>query len=69
MLIPQLAPADLPYGFEAFLENVADYSHFPVAHHNVLGNRYKDPSSFKWKVIEPMSAQNGFIYEVLKTHN
>lgn len=30
---------DLPYGWEAFFENVTDSAHVPVAHHGIIGNR------------------------------
>lgn len=31
---------DLPYGWEFFVENVADPAHVPVSHHGLVGNRY-----------------------------
>ena len=33
---------DLPYGWDFFIENVADPAHVPVSHHGLVGNRYTD---------------------------
>src|SRR5207237_1247684 len=37
---------DLPYGWDFFMENVADPAHVPVSHHGIIGNRYKDDTVF-----------------------
>jgi len=53
---------DLPYGWEAFVENVTDGSHVPVSHHNVIGNRYTDPGPIATmaNVHRPLSDEEGF---------
>ena len=54
---PRISPLtwtfrDLPYGWDMFMENVADAAHVPVSHHGLTGNRYKDaqPITFKRKI-------------------
>eukprot|EP00850_Spirogloea_muscicola_P024025 SM000425S15897 [mRNA] locus=s425:12918:16164:- [translate_table: standard] len=49
---------DMPYGWEALIENLMDPSHVPFAHHKIMGNR-KDgkPLDLKVKKID----RDGFI--------
>lgn len=46
---------DLPYGWDIFMENVLDPSHVPVAHHGIVGNRYKDAHNIKFTKIKSFS--------------
>ena len=70
---------DLPYGWDIFMENVADAAHVPVSHHGLNGNRYKDaqPISFKratsvteipaskgGKLVPGYEEDAGFMYEI-----
>lgn len=45
---------DLPYGWEAFMENVTDPAHVPVSHHKIYGNRYTEPRPFAIAMEEPL---------------
>jgi phenylpropionate dioxygenase-like ring-hydroxylating dioxygenase large terminal subunit len=58
---------DLPYGWDFFMENVADPAHVPVSHHGIVGNRYKDPRYYDMIRLREMSTQEGFSYEILPT--
>ncbi len=55
---------DLPYGWNSFMENVADPAHVPVSHHGIVGNRYKDAKYYDMIRIREMSTQEGFSYEI-----
>lgn len=39
---------DLPYGWDMFMENTLDVAHVPVAHHGIVGNRYRDPKHIEF---------------------
>ncbi|GLC46776.1 hypothetical protein PLESTB_001661000 [Pleodorina starrii] len=51
---------DLPYSHSFFVENVVDPAHVPVSHHNIAGNRYKDPKPFQLEITRPPSLEEGF---------
>jgi len=55
---------DLPYGWDFFMENVADPAHVPVSHHGIIGNRYKDAKYYDMIGIREMSTQEGFSFEI-----
>lgn len=75
-LIPELSPEslaagkavmpntwnqrDLPYGWEAFFENVTDGSHVPVSHHGITGNRYTDANPIEYRTVTPLTDKDGF---------
>ncbi|MBD2504923.1 aromatic ring-hydroxylating dioxygenase subunit alpha [Anabaena azotica] len=54
---------DLPYGWDYFIENVADPAHVPVSHHNIMGSRYKDAGYFDMVSVRKLSTQEGFSFE------
>lgn len=58
---------DLPYGWDIFMENVMDPAHVPVAHHGIIGNRYKDAKYFDMIRVRDMSTEEGFSFEVTPT--
>ncbi|MEM9165124.1 MAG: Rieske 2Fe-2S domain-containing protein [Cyanobacteria bacterium P01_F01_bin.4] len=58
---------DLPYGWDFFMENVADPAHVPVAHHGLVGNRYKDANFYDMPRLREMSTQEGFAYGITPT--
>jgi phenylpropionate dioxygenase-like ring-hydroxylating dioxygenase large terminal subunit len=58
---------DLPYGWDFFMENVADPAHVPVYHHGLVGNRYKDANYYDMLCIKQMSTQEGFSFEITPT--
>lgn len=58
---------DLPYGWDFFMENVADPAHVPVAHHGLVGNRYTDPKFYDMIRLREMTTQNGFSYGITPT--
>jgi phenylpropionate dioxygenase-like ring-hydroxylating dioxygenase large terminal subunit len=58
---------DLPYGWDFFMENVADPAHVPVSHHGLVGNRYKDANYYDMLCIKEMSTQEGFSFEITPT--
>lgn len=58
---------DLPYGWDLFMENVADPAHVPVSHHGLVGNRYKDANYYDMLCIRQMSTQEGFAFEITPT--
>lgn len=58
---------DLPYGWDFFLENVADPAHAPVSHHGLIGNRYTSPKFYDMPQIREMTTQEGCAYEVTNT--
>mmetsp|Transcript_7200 Transcript_7200/g.26473 ORF Transcript_7200/g.26473 Transcript_7200/m.26473 type:complete len:590 (-) Transcript_7200:118-1887(-) len=51
---------DLPYGMDSFFENAIDPAHAVVSHHNLVGNRYADPSYFKCVTEKPLDNNAGF---------
>jgi phenylpropionate dioxygenase-like ring-hydroxylating dioxygenase large terminal subunit len=55
---------DLPYGWEFFMENVADPAHVPVSHHGLVGNRYTDARYYDMERRRPMETQGGFSYAI-----
>ena len=56
---------DLPYGWEYFMENVADPAHVPVSHHGIMGNRYTDAKYYDMARLGEISTQDGFAFDVL----
>lgn len=50
---------DLELGWDVFFENAMDPSHFLVAHHNITGNRYKDPKWFDLTTQRPLETDTG----------
>ncbi|RCJ40773.1 (2Fe-2S)-binding protein [Nostoc minutum NIES-26] len=58
---------DLPYGWDFFMENVADPAHVPVSHHGLVGNRYQDANYYDMLCIKQMSTQEGFSFEITPT--
>jgi phenylpropionate dioxygenase-like ring-hydroxylating dioxygenase large terminal subunit len=55
---------DLPYGWDFFMENVADPAHAPVSHHGIIGNRYRDAKYYDMIRVREMSTQEGFSFEI-----
>lgn len=55
---------DLPYGWEVAMENVTDPGHVAVAHHNVVANRYTDPSPLKIDWVRKPTNQEGFCIKI-----
>ncbi|WP_319420003.1 aromatic ring-hydroxylating dioxygenase subunit alpha [Pleurocapsa sp. FMAR1] len=58
---------DLPYGWDFFMENVADPAHVPVSHHGIMGSRYEDTKYYDMPRLREMSTQEGFAFEVTPT--
>ncbi|OWY64909.1 (2Fe-2S)-binding protein [cyanobacterium TDX16] len=56
---------DLPYGWDFFMENVADPAHVPVSHHGIMGSRYQDNQYYDMIRVREMSTQEGFSFEVV----
>ena len=56
---------DLPYGWDFFMENVADPAHVPVSHHGIMGSRYEDARYYDMIRVREMSTQSGFSFEVV----
>jgi len=56
---------DLPYGWDFFMENVADPAHVPVSHHGIMGSRYKDAKYYDLLRVREMSTQEGFSFEIV----
>ena len=51
---------DLPYGWDFFMENVADPAHVPVSHHGIMGSRYQDakiPRTISDGIVTPLSGK------------
>ena len=55
---------DLPYGWDFFMENVADPAHVPVSHHGIMGSRYKDAKYYDMIRVREISTQGGFSFEI-----
>ncbi|MDJ0677049.1 MAG: Rieske 2Fe-2S domain-containing protein [Calothrix sp. MO_167.B42] len=58
---------DLPYGWDYFMENVADPAHVPITHHNIMGSRYEDAKYFDMLCVRKLSTQEGFAFETRPT--
>ncbi|WP_019507610.1 Rieske 2Fe-2S domain-containing protein [Pleurocapsa sp. PCC 7319] len=58
---------DLPYGWDFFMENVADPAHVPVSHHGIMGSRYEDAKYYDMHRLREMSTQEGFSFEITPT--
>ncbi|MUG93425.1 Rieske 2Fe-2S domain-containing protein [Scytonema sp. UIC 10036] len=58
---------DLPYGWDFFMENVADPAHVPVSHHGLVGSRYKDAKYYNMNLVRNVSTQEGFSFEITPT--
>ncbi|GAB4277923.1 MAG: Rieske 2Fe-2S domain-containing protein [Oscillatoriaceae cyanobacterium] len=58
---------DLPYGWDFFMENVADPAHVPVSHHGIIGSRYKDAKYYDMPRVREMSVQDGFAFGITPT--
>jgi phenylpropionate dioxygenase-like ring-hydroxylating dioxygenase large terminal subunit len=55
---------DLPYGWDYFMENVADPAHVPVSHHGIVGDRYQDAKYYDMPRLRELSTQEGFSFGV-----
>jgi phenylpropionate dioxygenase-like ring-hydroxylating dioxygenase large terminal subunit len=55
---------DLPYGWDYFMENVADPAHVPVSHHGLVGNRYTGAKYYDMPRLREISTQEGFSFGV-----
>ncbi len=55
---------DLPYGWDYFMENVADPAHVPVSHHGMMGSRYKDAKYYDMIREKEISTQEGFAFSI-----
>ena len=55
---------DLPYGWDYFMENVADPAHVPVSHHGIMGSRYTDAKYYDMPRLREVSTQEGFEFGV-----
>jgi phenylpropionate dioxygenase-like ring-hydroxylating dioxygenase large terminal subunit len=55
---------DLPYGWDYFMENVADPAHVPVSHHGIVGDRYRDAQYYNMLRLREISTQEGFSFGV-----
>ncbi len=55
---------DLPYGWDYFMENVADPAHVPVSHHGIMGSRYTDANYYEMPCVRRVSTQEGFAFGV-----
>jgi phenylpropionate dioxygenase-like ring-hydroxylating dioxygenase large terminal subunit len=58
---------DLPYGWDFFMENVADPAHAPVSHHGIIGSRYQDAKYYDMPRLREISTQEGFAFGVTTT--
>lgn len=58
---------DLPYGWDFFMENVADPAHVPVSHHGMMGSRYQDAQYYDMTRMGEMSTQDGVVYVTTPT--
>ncbi|HAC63895.1 MAG TPA: (2Fe-2S)-binding protein, partial [Cyanothece sp. UBA12306] len=54
---------DVPYGWDYFMENVADPAHVPVSHHGIMGSRY-DAKYYDMIREREMSTQEGFSFSI-----
>eukprot|EP01035_Chromulina_nebulosa_P016951 gene16951-22443_t len=56
----------IPYGWDMFMENVQDPAHVPVAHHNIVGSRYKDAEPFtleRTKSLTEIPKEEGGLFD------
>lgn len=60
---------DLPYGWDFFMENVADPAHVPVSHHGIMGNRYRDANYYDMSAVREVSTQEGFAFNITPVSN
>lgn len=58
---------DLPYGWDYFMENVADPAHVPVAHHGLVGDRDRDAKYYDMPRLRETSTQEGFAFGVTQS--
>jgi phenylpropionate dioxygenase-like ring-hydroxylating dioxygenase large terminal subunit len=58
---------DFPYGWDFFMENVADPAHVPVSHHGIMGSRYKDANYYDMIREKEISTQEGFSFAIAPT--
>ncbi|MEB3232159.1 MAG: Rieske 2Fe-2S domain-containing protein [Leptolyngbyaceae bacterium] len=54
---------DLPYGWDYFMENVADPGHVVVSHHGLMGSRYS-ASYYDMPKVRELSTHEGFAFGV-----
>ena len=59
---------DLPYGWDYFMENVADPGHVSVSHHGFIGSRY-DAKYYDMIPVRKFSTQEGFSFSVIPVEN
>ena len=59
---------DLPYGWDFFMENVADPAHVPVSHHGIIGSRYQDAKYYDMPRLREISTQEGFSFAITPTN-
>jgi phenylpropionate dioxygenase-like ring-hydroxylating dioxygenase large terminal subunit len=55
---------DMPYGWDYFMENVADPAHVPVSHHGLVGDRDRDAKYYDMPRLREISTQEGFAFGV-----
>ncbi|WP_310417384.1 Rieske 2Fe-2S domain-containing protein [Chamaesiphon sp. OTE_8_metabat_110] len=55
---------DMPYGWDYFMENVADPAHVPVSHHGLVGDRDRDAKYYDMPRLREISTQEGFSFGV-----
>ena len=55
---------DMPYGWDYFMENVADPAHVPVSHHGLMGDRERDAKYYDMPRLREISTQEGFAFGV-----
>ncbi|MEL6604925.1 MAG: Rieske 2Fe-2S domain-containing protein [Cyanobacteria bacterium J06614_10] len=55
---------DLPYGWDFFIENVADPAHVPVTHHGIVGNRYTGAKYYDMLRLRETTTQDGFAFDI-----
>jgi phenylpropionate dioxygenase-like ring-hydroxylating dioxygenase large terminal subunit len=49
------------------MENVADPAHVPVAHHGLVGDRYRDAKYYDMPRVRELSTQEGFAFAITPT--
>ena len=68
IITPDWSIRDLPYGWDFFMENVADPAHVPVSHHGIMGSRYEDAVYYDMPRLRNISTQEGFAFGVTTTN-
>jgi phenylpropionate dioxygenase-like ring-hydroxylating dioxygenase large terminal subunit len=58
---------DMPYGWDYFMENVADPAHVPVSHHGLVGDRDRDAKYYDMPRLREISTQEGFAFGVTQS--